>query len=413
MTDQRKYSPYDDDYVWPKTLYDEMRDMASIAFMIYNFGYIINCARENKETFKGIDTSFTDSKRKSITKSNVDDNNLGRSFTPSEVKKLVENNINLLQVGVGKKDFTGKALDGFYSALDKQDARARESGLERPLTLEEFDDLQQATECVYGISKDDINKRITVVFRGTNDLGKKDLETDVSIFQKEVPIPEVLREAVKGKELQWHTGFYDYLFNKTADESDDDSKTKYDQILEDLKSILAKYPGYKVYVKGHSLGAALSNITAFYFALEPDLPKPISNINFASPRVGGKDVFQAVHFLECSKKLRMIRVVNENDLITAMPATFYYHFGFQVDLYKKHWYNRKVPKPDFTYFNPNDSKWEKFKKSRTNSVLSKINLGYDHGSYISRIQKAEPYLQNTSLNDLYIEANIFEDNAAA
>lgn len=176
--------------------------------MIYNFGYIINCARENKETFKGIDTSFTDSKHKSISISNVDDNNLGRSFTPSEVKKLAENNINLLQVGVSKKDFIGKALEGFYSALDKQDERARESGLERPLTLEEFDDLQQATECVYGISKDDISKRITVVFRGTNALGKKDLQTDVSIFQKEVPIPEALKEVMKGKELQWHTGFY-------------------------------------------------------------------------------------------------------------------------------------------------------------------------------------------------------------
>ena len=96
--------------------------------MIYNFGYIINCARENKETFKGIDTSFTDSKqRKSISKSNVDDNNLGRSFTPSEVKKLAENNINLLQAGVSKKDFIGKELEGFYSALDKQDERAREN----------------------------------------------------------------------------------------------------------------------------------------------------------------------------------------------------------------------------------------------------------------------------------------------
>lgn len=177
--------------------------------MIYNFGFIVNSARENKETFKGM--TFTDSKQKSISKSNVDDNNLGRSFTPSEVKKLVEDNINLLQVGVSKKDFTGKALDGFYSALDKLDARARESGLERPLTFEEFDDLQQETECVYGISKDDINKRISVVFRGTNQLGKKDLVTDVSIFQKEVPIPEVLREVVKGKELQWHTGFYGTL----------------------------------------------------------------------------------------------------------------------------------------------------------------------------------------------------------
>lgn len=28
MADQGTHSPYDDEYVWPKTLYDELRDMA-------------------------------------------------------------------------------------------------------------------------------------------------------------------------------------------------------------------------------------------------------------------------------------------------------------------------------------------------------------------------------------------------
>ena len=45
----------------------------------------------------------------------------------------------------------------------------------------------------------------------------------------------------------------DYIFNKTADKNDDESTTKYDQIVGDLKSLLNKYPGYKVYLTGHSL----------------------------------------------------------------------------------------------------------------------------------------------------------------
>lgn len=28
MADQGTHSPYDDEYLWPKTLYDELRDMA-------------------------------------------------------------------------------------------------------------------------------------------------------------------------------------------------------------------------------------------------------------------------------------------------------------------------------------------------------------------------------------------------
>ena len=94
------------------------------------------------------------------------------------------------------------------------DAKASKSGLERPLTLEEFDDVQQDTECVYGIVKDDIEQRITISFRGTNKLGKKDIITDIAIFQREVEIPESLQGKLEGsKDLQWHTGFYGAYIN--------------------------------------------------------------------------------------------------------------------------------------------------------------------------------------------------------
>lgn len=287
-------------------------------------------------------------------------------------------------------------------------AKASESGLERPLTLEEFDDVHQDTECVYGIVKDDIEKRIIISFRGTNKLGKKDITTDIAFFQKEVEIPESLEGKLENsKELQWHTGFYDYIFNKTADKNDDESTTKYDQIVGDLKSLLNKYPGYKVFLTGHSLGAGLSSLVAFYLALDPDLPKPISCINFASPRVGGEDVFKAVHHLEKTKQLRMLRIVNENDLFTTMPKWWYRHFGHQIDFYKKKWYHRKDPEPDFTYFDPTDNACMKLYKRTTNTILSNLNLAYDHSAYMNRIHKAEKYLDNTSLNDLYMK-NVFD-----
>jgi pimeloyl-ACP methyl ester carboxylesterase len=70
--------------------------------------------------------------------------------------------------------------------------------------------------------------------------------------------------------------------------------TRHDQIMDDLKSILAKYRDYKIFVAGHSLGAAL----AFYIACDDDLPKRISCLNSASPRFGGWEIFRGVQDLE-------------------------------------------------------------------------------------------------------------------
>lgn len=205
MTDKETSAPYGDEYKWPDTLYREMRDMTALSFMCYSFGYIVNLARKQEGGLKGL--SFDENSEKSIVKSDVSDSALKRSFTPSEVKQIVVENVEVLSKEAN--DFRGRGLKGTLSALEKLDARAKESGLDRPLTLEEFDDVYQSKECVYAVCKDDFNKRITVVFRGTNDLAFfSNWVTNFSAFQKEVPLPEKLQDKIDAKELHFHTGFY-------------------------------------------------------------------------------------------------------------------------------------------------------------------------------------------------------------
>jgi hypothetical protein len=172
---------------------------------------------------------------------------------------------------------------------------------------------------------------------------------------------------------------------------------------------VAKNPGHKVYVTGHSLGAALSSICALFFALEPDMPKPVTCINFASPRNGNFDVYEAVHELEKSKQLRMLRVVNDKDSITTVPYANYWHFGFQLELYDKSWFRGTYADPNITYFNPNDGFWTRVSKQSSNSIVGNLNLSYDHGEYIQRMNEVEEELGKTSLNDLYVKEKIFEN----
>jgi hypothetical protein len=119
-------------------------------------------------------------------------------------------------------------------------------------------------------------------------------------------------------------------------------------------------------VTGHPLGAALSSLVAFYLACEDDIPKPVTCLNFASPRIGDSGFRDAVRWLEPRKMLRMLRGVvyvsvsrrafstsspfhvtrlcnhlpfclcsNEGDSsISTFPITNYYHVGMQIRLYK-------------------------------------------------------------------------------
>jgi len=180
-----------------------------LSFLVYDFAYVVDACRDAKKDgkeFVGLDVDFE--ANKSVTKAGVADAALSRSFTPGEIKKLIEDNISILQ----KYDstFKGKSLDGIYKSLDEMQGRADASGIDRSLVLEEFDDFYQTRECVYGVTRDSSNKRITIVFRGTeNKLAfGSNWRSNASINHKEVEIPEVLKGKIDGDELKFHTGFH-------------------------------------------------------------------------------------------------------------------------------------------------------------------------------------------------------------
>ena len=174
-----------------------------------------------------------------------------------------------------------------------------------------------------------------------------------------------------------------------------------------MKVLLFKNPGYKVYVTGHSLGAALSTIVAFYLSCDPDIPKPVSNLNFASPRVGNKIFLKATQIMERTSQLRIVRSVNNNDTVTVAPSMGYKHVGFQVTTYAPGLFRRKrVRRPDLSYPNLSAGPCRAFSRSLDNSYLMSLNLGYDHGAYLKRIYLARAYLEDFSLNQLYADEDV-------
>jgi hypothetical protein len=56
-----------------------------------------------------------------------------------------------------------------------------------------------------------------------------------------------------------------------------------------------------------------------------------------------------------------------------------------------------------------DSAWKRFGKTWTNSIVSNLNIVYDHSDFISRIKLAKNYLQETSsLNALGMDTSYEE-----
>jgi len=116
-------------------------------------------------------------------------------------------------------------------------------------------------------------------------------------------------------------------------------KSKLDQIIEVLKEVYAykdeeeDYSTYDLYVTGHSLGGALTQLLAFLLAGMKEaefLPKPIVSVSFASPVVGNEEFFLAHQDLEKEGKLRHVRVSNQNDVVPGTPGLGYWQTGVNI-----------------------------------------------------------------------------------
>ena len=97
--------------------------------------------------------------------------------------------------------------------------------------------------------------------------------------------------------LPWSFFRKDYLFNDEW--THDGQPSKFEQIVDILREIRTKkdpngngYKDYGIFVTGHSLGGALTQLLSFALAgstiTRDELPKPVIAITYGSPRVGSK-----------------------------------------------------------------------------------------------------------------------------
>ena len=108
--------------------------------------------------------------------------------------------------------------------------------------------------------------------------------------------------------------------------------------------------------------------------------------------------------LEKTKQVRVLRAVNDNDLVTVVPSVGYEHVGFQVTLYEKGWFRQR--EPTIHYPNTNASSWQKLKVSYRNSFFNNLNIGYDHYAYRKRVNEGKTVIEKENLNDLYADPEI-------
>lgn len=392
---------HDSEYKWPANLYLEMRDMAGASFLVYTFGYINDVARKTKKVVGLQVNDQTGRTQRGSVSSSFTTTALSGSFTPADVVDIVKNNQAVLAAKYDK--FNDQNLPSVLRSLQVLQSRVDEYGMERPLTLQYFDDRHQEHEMVYAVAKDDINKRVTLVFRGThNELTSgSNWTTNMYVSKTQVDIPSYLKDKVDAASIWWHSGFYNYIFEQTFDPNDSPDRTKITEIIEDIKPLLEANPDYKLYVTGHSLGGALAGLVSFYLACDPEIPKPVTCFSFGAPRFGDSNYLEALQVLEKHEKLRFCRVVNDNDSVAAVPMWNYYHGGFQVRLYK----DTSTP-AEITFPKIEDANSSRWGRAWSNSLIMSLNFGYDHGAYQKRVDMSQAYLESEDLIDLYQKSEL-------
>ena len=167
------------------------------------------------------------------------------------------------------------------------------------------------TDLQVGITKSDKQKRIIVVFRGTESM--TDWGYDFRIFKKNI---FSIRNP-SSKNISIHSGFHRQLF----------TNDNYRKIVQTLQKILSyeEYKDYEIFSTGHSLGGALCTIFGYFLSKEID--NMVNIISFASPRVGN---FGFKQDFDNQKNLIHYRVTNNRDIITATPMIGYKHTGINI-----------------------------------------------------------------------------------
>jgi len=192
-------------------------------------------------------------------------------------------------------------------------------------------------------------KRVLVVFRGA--ITAQDWKTVTQYSLETIPNP--VKDQYEGRKdnVRVFSGVHQYLFRQRKDTG----TTKYSEIA----SLAHKYgmekigKDYKLFVTGHSLGGALTNIFCFFASTEERFTRngPVQAIAFAGPYCGGHSFADAFRHQERHKKLQFVRVTNDKDMVPRLPANFgvgrrgprWRHVGVGVTMPKVPWIGKWKP----------------------------------------------------------------------
>jgi len=271
-------------------------------------------------------------------------------------------------------------------------------------------------------------KRISVAFRGS--VTTTDFVTDAKGFLTDIPNPVVSGAGIKqSATVSVHHGFREYLFGSsrlrkgwTSEES------KHEKIMKQLMELFEQYPGYRLYVTGHSLGGALATLFAFEAAAseDPRIPKPVSCINVASPKVGGLSFRRAFQALERQGNMRCLRIANYKDLVTLLPdrgsvsclyilccqSSVFRHVGIELKLFRNGTYRLSRPAEDTGYLSLFCKDWTKQVKNAFVMILTlplvclcKEDFLKYHGcrEYMERLMKSARKTRDLHLNTIYTD----------
>jgi predicted lipase len=162
------------------------------------------------------------------------------------------------------------------------------------------------TDLQAGITISETNKRITVIFRGSE--STYDWYYDLKFIKTCID---------KQKNVYVHGGFYKQLTHNK----------NHQRLTQKIKELLETYPDYYVYTTGHSLGGALC--TLYGYMLSHEIEQNVSVISFASPRVGNKGWKKS---FDAKSNLIHYRITNNNDIVTSFPTILYNHVGNNIRL---------------------------------------------------------------------------------
>lgn len=149
----------------------------------------------------------------------------------------------------------------------------------------------------YGLAKDDY---IVLAFRGTEPKEKSDVVADLKAWKSS--------SKYQGRV---HAGFKDETV----------------KLMPMVEKFVEKHKGKKIFVTGHSLGAAIATVVTTRLPV-----KPVATYTYGSPRVGNRKFRK--HF---NIDYSCYRFVNNNDIVTAVPGPIMYdHVGTNYYIsYKK------------------------------------------------------------------------------